>query len=155
MLSFSTYITEAFNTKVKWKQTQSNDFRDRFTSKVSDKTIELTYMWEMTPNAPKTRVNIIFSTRGGSDLAGSDKITGTGNQMQIFGAVINHIKEWVNKNPKVFFISFTASKNEDEGPSRANLYSRLVKRFASKMGFSFEEVDAGNIVLYILKRPEK
>ena len=52
----------------------------------------------------------------------------------------------------LFKIAGEEDPDDPDENSRSKLYSRLVKRYASKMGFKVEEIDIDVMVLYVLKR---
>ena len=65
-------------------------------------------------------------------------VTGQGDQMRVFATVIDVIKKFIEKeSPEKIF--FSAEKNEDDKDSRQKLYSKLIKRFANKMGYNSKE----------------
>lgn len=75
--------------------------------------------------------------------------TGEGDEFKIFSTVISIIKEFVElEAPAV--IMFYASK--DDGNSRAKLYTRMVKKFANKMGYSSQSSDVFGAEVYTLKK---
>lgn len=165
MKTFYQYIEEAFDTKIKW--TLKTDIKTKeqlvkvYRGKVEIRDpewkrydIELRFSSGLSADKPLGQlVDISFTVNG------STQVTGKGSQMQIFGAVINQIKTYVKENPDIDEISFSASKPDDfagrPNPSRSKLYSRLLKKFASKMGFNFKEIDIDIMVVYELKRKRK
>ena len=152
VIKYESYIAEAFNTKIPWKQTLDTDHTEKFLGRIGKQFIEIVYNWsQKATHGPKTDVNVVFT------VGGTTAKTGKGDQMQIFGAVINHIKEFIEKNSQIRIVSFTASKSVEDGESgsRDKLYSSLVKRFATKMGFRIEELDLDEISLYILTKKAK
>ncbi len=76
-------------------------------------------------------------------------VTGEGDAQRVFATVLTAIQEFVKKErPKK--IVFTADK--EPGESRANLYTKLVKRYAQSMGFSVETETWGSSLSFILTR---
>ena len=72
------------------------------------------------PYANNSIVDIMF------DYAGSVKITGAGNAVQVFATVLSAINKYINaKHP--YMISFSANE-----PSRVKLYQHLIKRLSGK-----------------------
>ena len=136
-----TQQNEAFDTEAKWVLGHNGRNLQIFATKVDDAYIELSYKRIFPAD-----VYIEF-TRGGR-LG----VTGEGNQNKIFGAVINHIKQWVDKN-KPNKIMFSALKLHGD-TSRSNLYKRMVQRFASQNGYEFEIQDTGNEDTFILTKKE-
>jgi len=149
MKNFKLHLGEAFNTKIPWKQTLDTDHTEKFLGKIDKQFIELLYNWShKASNGPKTDVTVVFT------VGGTTEKTGKGNQMRVFGAVINHLKGFIDDNPQIKILSFTASKDPDDNEtgSRSKLYTRLIKRFASKLNFKVESLDLDEIELYILTR---
>ena len=150
MKTFYQYMNEAFDTKIKWTKMDSRSASSggniqKYRGKIDNQNIEMSYTIAST--APE--VNIVFT------VDGTMKVTGKGNQMKIFGAVINHITSWIKEHPEINLVNFTSHKEDPDDNSRSKLYSRLVKRYASKMGFKVDEIDIDVMVLYILKRKFK
>jgi len=147
VIKYESYIAEAFNTKIKWTKMDSRSASSggniqKYRGKIDNQNIEMSYTIAST--APE--VNIVFT------VDGTMKITAKGNQMKIFGAVINHITSWIKEHPEINLVNFSSHKEDPNDNSRSKLYSRLVKRYASKMGFKVEEIDIDVMVLYVLKR---
>ena len=153
MKTFYQYIEEAFDTKIKWTKTDDRPASTgghikKYRGKIDKQNIEMIY--NIAPKAPE--VNIVFT------VDGTMKVTAKGSQMKIFGAVIYHITYWIKEHPRINLVNFSAHKEDPDDPdenSRSKLYSRLVKRYASKMGFKVEEIDIDVMVLYVLKRKGK
>jgi hypothetical protein len=150
-------MNEAFDTKIKWTKTDDRPastgghikkYRGKVeTRKPEWKRYDIEMIYNIAPKAPE--VNIVFT------VDGTMKVTAKGSQMKIFGAVINHITSWIKEHPRINLVNFSAHKEDPDDPdenSRSKLYSRLVKRYASKMGFKVEEIDIDVMVLYVLKR---
>jgi predicted chitinase len=77
------------------------------------------------------------------------EITGEGDAYRIFATVLSAIQEFINmERPKR--VTFSADK--EPGESRAELYDRLVQRYAAGMGFSVEIENNGLHQYYILSR---
>lgn len=150
---------EAFNTTLKWRDISSgakfnpSDEASGFkwltySANLKDgRVIEINYMFK---DSRRNSVEIIF------DVENDTGITGAGGQMEIFGAVINQIREWIGKNPGVRSMWFTAQKDMGaDASSRSKLYSRLVKRFAGQIDFQVREPKShwkDTSVTYYLKR---
>ena len=158
-------MNEAFDTKIKWTLKTDTKTREQLVKVYRGKVelrdpewkrydIELRFSSGLSADRPLGQmVDISFTVNG------STQVTGKGSQMQIFGAVINQIKTYVKENPDIDEISFSASKPDDfagrPNPSRSKLYSRLLKKYASTMGFNFKEIDIDIMVVYELKRKGK
>lgn len=79
------------------------------------------------------------------------KVTGEGDAMKIFATVLSAVQDFIKK-VKPTEISFTAAKEpgEDGKGSRAKLYSRMVRTFAGKLGYTFDETPSGEVTTYYL-----
>jgi hypothetical protein len=87
----------------------------------------------------------------------SQEITGEGDAQRIFATVLSAIQTFVKKY-KPNRVIFSASKEVEPGQkiqSRANLYDRLVQRYAKALGYKAFRADAGNKVHYELSRINK
>ena len=84
-------------------------------------------------------------------------ITGEGDQFRVFATVLQAINEFVAKY-KPINLSFTATKKVEpwqKSMSRANLYDRLVQRYARASGYRAFRADTGNNVHYELVKINK
>ena len=108
-------------------------------------------------------LNIAFDHEGDDvwhvafDRGDSQKITGEGDAQRIFATVIQAIQQFIGKRrPEKLY--FSASKKVEPGQnseSRANLYSRMVKRYASTVGYDLVIDDfSRDGVMYILNRKQ-
>jgi predicted GNAT family acetyltransferase len=91
------------------------------------------------------------------DRGHSQEITGEGDAQRIFATVLHSIKQFIGKqHPDRLY--FSASKEVEPGQnseSRANLYSRMVKRYASAWGYDSVVDDFGrDNVTYILNKKQ-
>lgn len=87
----------------------------------------------------------------------SQEVTGEGDAQRIFATVLVAIKTFIKKY-KPNRLIFSASKEVGPGQksqSRANLYDRLVQRYARTMGYRAFRADAGNKVHYELNKIKK
>jgi len=108
-------------------------------------------------------LNIAFNQEGDDgwhvafDRGHSQEITGEGDAQRIFATVLHAIQQFIGKEhpDKVYF---SASKDVEPGQnseSRANLYSRMVKRYASALGYDSVIDDFGrDSVTYILNKKQ-
>jgi lysyl-tRNA synthetase class I len=80
--------------------------------------------------------------------------TGEGDQFKIFATVIDIAKDFVRQmKPEKF--SFYSHKDPDETTSsRPKLYSALIKRFASGLGYDSREKTSNDFVFYMLTRKQ-
>ena len=94
----------------------------------------------------------------------SQEVTGEGDAQRIFATVLTAIQKFIKKyQPETLF--FTASKEPESDmvqpgananpESRANLYDRLVQRYAKALGYRAFRADTGMIVRYELSRVKK
>ena len=144
--NFARTVAESFDTTADWTYAQGPDGSAIYAAKVDDAYIEITYK----PTVNTENGVIISFTRDGD--AG---VTGKGSENKVFGAVINHIKNWVNiREPEV--VIFTARKPADEtgatNASRSQLYKRMVKRFASQAGYDYDVDSASKEDTFYLEK---
>src|SRR6056297_3530316 len=139
---------EAFDTETDWVLDMDSGGIQVFATKIDDAYIELTYK-----RMSNDDVYIAFSRGGRSS------VTGEGSQNKIFGAVINHIQKWVNKNkpPRIVFSAFKPRTGAfgTQDTTRSSLYRRMVQRFANQNGYDYDVEDTGNEDTFILTRKEK
>jgi hypothetical protein len=87
----------------------------------------------------------------------SQEVTGEGDAQRVFATVLGAIQTFIKKY-KPNRVIFSASKEVEPGQnaqSRANLYDRLVQRYAKSWGFKAFRADTGNKVHYELSRINK
>jgi hypothetical protein len=87
----------------------------------------------------------------------SQEVTGEGDQQRVFATVLSAIQTFIKKYTPNKII-FAANKVDDTGndtQSRANLYDKLVQRYAKSWGFKSFRADTGNKVIYELSRIKK
>ena len=87
----------------------------------------------------------------------SQEVTGEGDQQRVFATVLSAIQTFIKKYTPNKII-FAANKVDDTGQdsqSRANLYDKLVQRYAKSWGFKAFRADTGNKVIYELSRINK
>ena len=87
----------------------------------------------------------------------SQEVTGEGDEFRVFATVLSAIQIFIKKY-KPNRVIFAANKVDDTGhdsPSRANLYDKLVQRYAKSWGFRAFRADTGNKVIYELSRIKK
>jgi len=136
--------SEAFDTDVEWIKGAAPQGASVFAAKVDDAYIEITYK-------PMNKGVYISFTRGARM-----SVTGEGGQNKIFGAVINHIKKWVDANnpQEIYFSAFKPRTGAfgSQDNTRSGLYRKMVQRFASQNGYNYDVEDTGNEDTFILKR---
>ena len=87
----------------------------------------------------------------------SQEVTGEGDAQRVFATVLSAIQTFIEKYTPNKII-FAANKVDDTGhdtQSRANLYDKLVQRYAKSWGFKSFRADNGNKVIYELSRIKK
>ena len=126
-------FNEAFDTKLDWKKEGT-----RYTAMIGDKKVTIDYDEKpiYTGDKHEMGIEVNFSVNGRYD------VTGTGDANAVFGAVYNHIAQWVSQvKPEVF--EFSASKRASD--SRASLYARMVKRFAAQLGYTHHKAASKSV----------
>lgn len=143
-------IVETFDTTTDWVEGYSSDTDRDYATKLGDDYIEIHY--KSLNNFQKSVV--VDFTRNNSH-----RITGEGNEFKIFGAVINHIYDFLKDNPQISTITFSASKPTGNfgvrDTARSGLYDKMVRVFAKKLGFDYSVHDFGFMNAYELKRKIK
>jgi len=72
----------------------------------------------------------------GSEM--SSDITGKGDAMRIFATVLDVVGAYIKKNkPDIIRVMGTKTKDDEIG-SRLELYKKLIKRYASKLGYQYD-----------------
>jgi len=144
-------LFELFDTDVVWKYRKVNSTTRVFNTNIGGRDIELEYV-STDPNFKSVYVS--FSVDGEYD------ITGGGDAMRIFGAVINHIRLFVDRVTPNRLV-FTAHKPADVGDSgdseyttRSNLYKRMVRRFAANSDYTYSFEDRDHFEVFVLTRKE-
>ncbi len=79
----------------------------------------------------------------------SQSVTGEGDAQRIFATVLAAIQQFI-KDERPKRITFAADK--ESGSSRANLYKKLVDRFARPMGYQVDTHEAGTSLHFVLTR---
>ena len=143
-----TYNVESFDTDVEWVSDLNSRNVQVFATKIDDAYIELTYKRVFPAD-----VYISF-TRGGRM-----SVTGEGSQNKIFGAVINHVKQWVAKNkpPRIIFSAFKPNTGPfgSQDTTRSGLYSKMVQRFAGQNGYDYDIENTGSEDTFVLTRKQQ
>jgi len=84
----------------------------------------------------EVNIDITFSDMGNGIVniefmvGGSFELTGSGGASQVFATVIESVKQYVEENPKITTLTFTA-----EEKSRAKMYDTIAKRVAKQVGW--------------------
>ena len=118
-------VDEAFDTKINWeKDPEDHGDVDAYIAYIGYKEVGIQYFFE-----PINAGGVILP---GLDITfevnGATKKTGGGDASTIFGAVINHIKQFIEQHNEIDVIQFSASK--EQGLSRTRLYSAMVDKLS-------------------------
>jgi 5'(3')-deoxyribonucleotidase len=118
-------VDEAFDTKINWeKDPEDHGDVDAYIAYIGYKEVGIQYFFE-----PINAGGVILP---GLDITfevnGATKKTGGGDASTIFGAVINHIKQFIEQHSEIDVIQFSASK--EQGLSRTRLYSAMVDKLS-------------------------
>lgn len=144
--SINSLISEVFNTSATWVLDSEVEGKKIYTTLVDGNHIELVYK---SPDNFKKKSVIEFFRDDESD------ITGGGSAPLIFGAVINHIINFVKEN-NLEKISFTAykpkTKDDQILTNRTRLYKKMANRLATALGYSTEVIDKGRNDLFIISK---
>lgn len=146
MKSFSDYIAESFDNP--YKNSLKKVSPEEYVSKVKlpdGSELEIIFKGYIYDDDEPMEWSIVF-TRDGSYA-----VTGEGDQMRVFATVLDATKKFIKK-AKPIKMNFTASKLK--GNSRANLYKRLVNRFANEMGYKVDNIisDKRDDIFYLEKK---
>ena len=124
-------VKESFDTQVDWEidhdMTQGDG--EAYKANIGNKEVGIQYYFEVVDAGgfPLSGVDITF------EVNMTTKKTGTGDASTIFGAVVNHIKQFINQHDEIDAIEFSASK--EQGFSRTRLYSAMVEKLSQGTGF--------------------
>jgi len=82
----------------------------------------------------------------------SQDVSGEGDAYKIFATVLHAIKKFIKeRSPEMIF--FSGEKGDiGDNPSRTNLYSRMVQKFARQLGYNAYVEDQGDMVQYELNK---
>jgi 5'(3')-deoxyribonucleotidase len=123
-------VKEAFDTKVDWeKDPEDQGDGEAYKANIGRKEVGIQYYFEPI-NAGDVIVPGLDIT---FEVNGTTKKTGGGDASTIFGAVINHIKQFIKQHSEIDAIQFSASK--EQGLSRTRLYSAMVDKLSQGTGF--------------------
>lgn len=84
---------------------------------------------------------------------GTTAISGKGDAQRVFATVLHAIGEFIKKEEPES-LKFSAEKADDPKGSRANLYTKLVQRYASSWGYRVQTKDQRDAMWYRLVRIE-
>lgn len=141
-------VTEAFDTKIDWVTGYEANDGVIYAAKINDAYIELKMGFDH-----DTNTTYVSFTRGHSY-----GITGQGNQMQIFGAIVNKIVEEV-KARQIDTIKFSASKPRGNfgAPieSRSKLYAKMANKIATQLGYEVFVDKSSHLDEFTITRKKK
>lgn len=147
--NISSLLSEVFDTSAVWNLENSSEEKKIFTTLVDGNRIELVFF--SPDNFTKTS-EISFFRDDHSD------ITGGGSAPLIFGAVVNHIINFVKDNnlEKIWFTSYKPkTKDGDRSTSRTRLYKKMAARLSSALGFDVHVRDRGANDVFTLTKKQK
>lgn len=134
-------LNEVFDQPYPWTWTMSGKNRGLWIAEFNDVEVAINLLnaglWEMS-----------------FERNGSQAVTGEGDQFKIFSTVIDIAKDFVRQmQPERF--NFSAHKDPDEATSsRPKLYSAMIKRFASGLGYDSKEKTSDDFVFYTLTKKQ-
>ena len=82
-------------------------------------------------------MHFAIETEGVGGIEMSGDITGKGDAMRIFATVLDVVASYVKKNKPDIIRVIGAKTKDNEIGSRLNLYQKLVKRYAGKLGYKY------------------
>lgn len=137
-------IPESFDTQSNWVLGHESANLKVFAALINDQEdyVELSY-----ETSSPGQVDISFTRDH------STGITNQGRAHSVFGAVINHIKQYLaeTKPTRVVFVAHKplgAFGSKDT--TRSSLYRRIVQRLAAQLGYQYQVVDLGNQDQFVL-----
>lgn len=153
-MRYNEFITELFDTNVSWKMLQDDDDKNFvFSTTIGDDYIVLKYNYL---KEDRSEVMVSFVVNG------EYNITGGGNSMRIFGAVVNNMKQFFEKqNPEIVyftaikFIEDTDGNVVDNYISRTNLYKKMIIKFANSIGYAYNFKENQYFDKFILTKKDK
>lgn len=82
-------------------------------------------------------------------------VTGGGDAFAIFSTILDCLKTFIKKK-KPEILKFSAYKSDDstdiDSDSRVSLYSSMLRKFATKLGYDFKEVSELRYKKFILTK---
>jgi len=134
-------VNELFDRPEKLDRTQDSEDRVRWDGFVGGD--QLVILARETRN---DTWRVEFRVGGRQDLRGDKK----GLEVSIFSTVINTLQEFVRERSPDR-VMFTAEKSDSgQETGRSSLYTRMVKRFAHKLGYDAEVLEESDKTLFLL-----
>ena len=162
-----TLLNELFDKPYKVDKLSDNDSKVtyRFYTRDDDNKIKDVYMvFFKLKNKEKNHWELTFELRGGKSIKSSTNFddmmktkydtTKTGDEIKVFSSVIFAVKKFAKeKNPNtIVFVAMNADSTGKGGENRINLYRKLTKSIAPKLGFNFSEVNKGSGTTFVLNK---
>lgn len=97
-------------------------------------------------------VNVSFQWNDATDRW-SHTISGVGNELKVFSTVITEVNSYVSKNNPDFII-FSVVDEAIDYDKRAQLYDRLLKRYAKQTNYSVIRSTSDHAQMYVLTKKE-
>ena len=98
-------------------------------------------------NEPSWEVSFNRKQKDGSVVM--NQPTGQGKEFQVFATVKAAILDFMNKYPDTVTLMLDARKDGgNDGEGRVSLYRRMMKQYANKLGWEYDEFDQGGMVTF-------
>ena len=98
-------------------------------------------------NEPSWEVSFNRKQKDGSVVM--NQPTGQGKEFQVFATVKAAILDFMNKYPDTVTLMLDARKDGgNDGEGRVSLYRRMMKQYANKLGWEYDEFDQGVMVTF-------
>jgi hypothetical protein len=126
------FIQESFNQpySLKWEKGEHGDL-DAFTNLDDGSKLSIMFNKPFNKNEPWM---VEFYRNDSQD------VTGEGDAYRIFATVLNAIEQFIKK-VKPVGIFFSSVEEADTTGSRAKLYDRMVQKYTSQLGYTFNKID--------------
>ena len=126
------FIQESFNQpySLKWEKGEHGDL-DAFTNLDDGSKLSIMFNKPFNKNEPWM---VEFYRNDSQD------VTGEGDAYRIFATVLNAIEQFIKK-VKPVGILFSSVEEADTTGSRAKLYDRMVQKYTSQLGYTFNKID--------------
>jgi hypothetical protein len=143
MLNFKSYVTEVFDKTYPYEVEHDYDGDIVYNFKTSD--------------GKRGRIKCVFNEDEPDnwqiyfDINNRMDITGEGDAFVIFSTVISAIKHFI-KEADPESIKFAAMKGEINPNSRSDLYTRMVSKMATGLGYTFRKEVVGKETNFIITK---
>lgn len=108
-----------------------------------------------------TTLLIMFNHEGNEEYqvefhrGNSQDVTGEGDAYRIFATVLDAIQKFIKERSPAMIYFAGEKGNTGTNPSRTKLYTRMVQKFASQLGYKTHIEDQGDMVQYELTKLNK